>query len=291
MIAAMTVLLLGLGLTACTSSGTPPPRTLVVGAQSTPAMTVLARIYATVLRNTGANVSADLTTGTYPQLLDAMGGGRLDLFPAGSGALLADLAPQQNSTSSEDVYNDLNRSLPQGVSVGDPTTVAAAPQIFVASSLAERSGATDLASCARLPEGLPVVTASAPDPGVVAAFSTAGCRLGPTEILGSTTAVVDRVASGSALGILSPLDVDGGDAGAAATSLQALTVATTTTGPRAQDLVPVYRTAALSRDQVKAINKVAGELTTADLAAMAGKARSGANPSDLAATWLAEHGL
>ena len=62
-------------------------------------------------------------------------------------------------------------------------------------------------------------------------------------------------------------------------------------GPRAQNLVPVYRTAALTRSEVKQINRVAGEITTADLAELARRADAGAKPRDLAAGWLGEHGL
>lgn len=278
------------GLAACAPAGTPPARTLVVGAEDTPAMGVLARIYAIVLRNSGATVSTEVVTGDYPALLDAMDAQRLDLFPARSGALLADLAPQRTPIGSEDVYDELNRSLPQGVSVGDPTTVTAAPQVFVASTTAERAGATDLASCGKLPIGLPLVVATAPDPRVIGSFTSAGCRFGAIEVVGSPAAVIGRVARGDAVGVLSPLDVSGDNAAGTTGSVQAL-AAGGSVGPAAQDLVPVYRTAALTRDQVKAVNKVAGELTTADLASMAAKAAGGANRSDLAATWLAEHGL
>ena len=62
-------------------------------------------------------------------------------------------------------------------------------------------------------------------------------------------------------------------------------------GPRAEVLVPVYRSAALSRDDVKTINKVAGEITTGDLATMAARVQRGDDPRELAVTWLGEHGL
>jgi len=55
--------------------------------------------------------------------------------------------------------------------------------------------------------------------------------------------------------------------------------------------VPVYRSAALSKEQMKTVNKVAGELTTADLEALAGKAGNGDEPRDLAVSWLTEHGM
>ncbi|SIR81817.1 hypothetical protein [Williamsia sterculiae] len=57
-------------------------------------------------------------------------------------------------------------------------------------------------------------------------------------------------------------------------------------------LVPVYRSAVLSREQVRAVNQVAGELTTADLEAMVTSVDSGrTDTTQAASTWLGEHGL
>ncbi len=60
---------------------------------------------------------------------------------------------------------------------------------------------------------------------------------------------------------------------------------------RAQDLVPIFRTAALSRTLFRAMNKVAGELTTADLTTMAAEVDGGAELSGVATRWLGEHSL
>lgn len=58
----------------------------------------------------------------------------------------------------------------------------------------------------------------------------------------------------------------------------------------AQQLVPVFRTAALDREQLKAINKVAGELTADDLVVLVRAARTG-DPAALASRWVVAHGL
>ncbi|MBD0023309.1 hypothetical protein GII33_07775 [Gordonia pseudamarae] len=177
-------------VTACDDPGRAPHHRLVVGATDTPMMRVVANIYTGALRRGGADVSETVTIGDDARLLEKMSAAEVDLFGAFTGTLLTSLAPQATSMTAEDVFVELNHSLPQGVSVGDPTLVVT---------------------------GEPA--------------------------------------------------------------------------PRAQVLVPVYRSAALSRKDMKTVNKVAGELTTADLEALADRAAQGGEPGDLAAAWLTEHGL
>lgn len=309
-IVAVTVALVGVGLMAGCSSAGSPHRELVVGTADDPALRVMAEIYAGALRNIGTPVSGDIRTGDDVTLFAEMDRAQLDLFPAFTGQLLHTLAPELTPTGSDEVYSDLNRSLPQGVSVGDATPVSDAPQVFVSTALATSSDASSLADCDRLPAGLPVVTVGEPDPTTMAALAAAGCRFGPVETVGSTQDAFTRIATGRSVGVLSALDAAGAqttDAGKSSPPVHALRAAPTSTdattqaagettiaapkGPVAEDLVPVYRTVALTRDEVKQINKVAGEITTADLATLARAAADGANPHDLAVTWLGEHGL
>lgn len=303
------------GLTGCSSQD--ENRELVVGASEDPAMRVMAAIYAGALRNAGAAVSADIETGDDRTMLAWLGEVHVDLFPAFTGSLVSTLAPDLRPVTAEDTYNDLNRSLPQGVSVGDATPVSAVPQVFVATSLAQSTGAGDLASCDRLPAGLPVVAVRAPAESTVRALADAGCRLGPVQVVPDAATAFERIATGTVAGVLTPLQVAGEPPQGPSGAVQALRVpeakesaepsgraapSTATPsagdgsgergiGPRAEDLVPVYRTVALSRDQVKAVNKVAGEITTADLAGLAQRAATGTDPAELASGWLGEHGL
>ncbi|WP_167489906.1 glycine betaine ABC transporter substrate-binding protein [Nocardia terpenica] len=61
---------------------------------------------------------------------------------------------------------------------------------------------------------------------------------------------------------------------------------------RAHNIVPLFRKGALTGTQIKKLNYVAGELTTADLADLIGKVRDEhAAPDDLARGWLDEHNL
>ncbi|MFW0797469.1 glycine betaine ABC transporter substrate-binding protein [Gordonia sp. CPCC 205515] len=285
-VAMLLVMAVAAVVTGCSESTAAEDHALVMGAADTPTMQVMAQIYAGALRNAGSAVSSEVRTGDDRTLLDEMDTATVDLFPAFSGRLLAELAPQATPVSSDEVYKELNKALPQGVSVGDPTMVSAQPHVFVATRTAEHAQVTDLADCGRLPAGLPVVVTGSPDAATIGATSAAGCRFGAVQTVSSTADVLSRVAAGTAVGILTPLDVAGDDAGGAG-EIRTVAVA----GTRAQDLVPIYRDAAFSRDEVKTVNKVAGELTTADLATLTRRAITGAKPADLANGWLAEHGL
>lgn len=184
----------------------PSARLLHVGAGDDQAVRIMAEIYAGALRDVGAPVAAELRRGDDAALLGEMDRARVDLFPAFSGELLTSLAPHITVTGSDEVYEELNRSLPQGVSVGDSTPVSATPQVFVATSLAQSSNVTDLAECGRLPEGLPVAVVGRAQPADMAAFAAQGCRFGPVESVGSPGELIERVGSGQALGVLTALD-------------------------------------------------------------------------------------
>lgn len=271
-----------LTLSGCSDSG-PTPQALVTGSTPDTPSRVAAAIYAGALRNAGADVSDEYPVGSDAELLGKMDDRSLDLIPAWSGDLLGQLDPGATGLSTDDVYNQLNQALPQGISAGDATSVQNKPLVFVSTALATSSGVDELTECSRLPAGLPLVTIDDPDPVTLSQLTGAGCAFGPPQRLDPQQAVAE-VAAGRAAGLFSALGVVGDDAG-----LQGL--ADTDDALRAQDLVPVFRTAALSRTLFRAMNKVAGELTTADLTTMAGEVDGGGDLNAVAGRWLGEHSL
>jgi osmoprotectant transport system substrate-binding protein len=254
-----------------------------MGSKADTSSRVAAAIYAGALRGAGAVVSDEHPVSDYGGLLDQMDDRAVDLFPAWSGELLAQLDPGATGRTSDDVYNQLNQALPQGVSAGDATTVQNKPLVFVSSALATAADADELAECSRLPAGLPLVTIAEPAPQTIDELVGAGCVFGPTRVLDAQAAVAE-VAAGRAAGLFSALGVVADDAG-----LQGLDDGND--AMRAQDLVPIFRTAALSRTLFRAMNKVAGELTTADLTTMAAEVDGGAELPVVATRWLGEHSL
>ena len=266
----------------CSDPG-PAPQELVMGSTADTPSRVATAIYAGALRGAGAAVSDEHPVADYGGLLDQMDNRTVDLFPAWSGELLAQLDPGASGRTSEDVYNQLNQALPQGVSAGDATTVQNKPLVFVSSDLAATADIDELAECAALPAGLPLVTVVEPSQQTVSELAGAGCAFGPARVMDAQAAVAE-VAAGRAAGLFSALGVVADDAG-----LQGLDDGND--AMRAQDLVPIFRTAALSRTLFRAMNKVAGELTTADLTTMAAEVDGGAELSGVATRWLGEHSL
>lgn len=267
-------------LTAC---GDDTARPLLIGSSSSPAMRAAAAVYAVSLTRAGIPATTDgAPTGSDAQLLDDAGTGRVDLFPAFTGDLLTQLSSKPEAMGGEDLLTEVARALPQGVSIGDPTGVSNRPQLLIAAGLRDRHDVATLDDCGRLPAGLPLVVTGDPGPQTLAAF--AGCRPGPVETVADPRAVIARVSTGQALGVLPALDTAGaGDLG----DVQALKA---TGAPRAQDLVPVYRSAALSKSGLKQLGRIAGELTTGDLAKLAARVRAGEDPRVVAADWLSGAG-
>ena len=119
-------------------------------------------------------------------------------------------------------------------------------------------------------------------------------RLGVVTALDAAVAIDPAAPQIQALRVPVPTQQDAGQTPATPTTTSTPSAPSSQSpqsGPRAQNLVPVYRTAALTRSEVKQINRVAGEITTADLAELARRADAGTKPRDLAAGWLGEHGL
>ncbi|GAC56774.1 putative ABC transporter substrate-binding protein [Gordonia hirsuta DSM 44140 = NBRC 16056] len=267
-------------VTAC-GDDTPPP--LLISSSDQPEMRAAAALYAVALTRAGIPATTDgAPVDPDTELLEALATGRADLFPAFTGQLLEQLSATPQALGGEELQAEVARSLPQGVAVGDPTGVSDRPQLLMSAELRERYGVDNLVQCSAVPAGLPLVVtgagAAAPSPADLAAF--ADCRPGPVEHVRDKRALLERVATGQALGVLPALQVASlGDLG------QVRTIPADG-APRAQDLVPVYRSAALNRSALKQLSRIAGELSTADLAELGARVAAGEDPRDVAADWL-----
>ncbi|MFT4086573.1 MAG: glycine betaine ABC transporter substrate-binding protein [Gordonia sp. (in: high G+C Gram-positive bacteria)] len=269
-------------VTACSGDEAAAP--LKVGSSGSPDLRAAAAIYASALTRSGLPATVvDAPAGSDSTMLDDLGAGRIVLFPAFTGNLLTLLSTEPSATTGDELIADVNRSLPQGVAIGDPTGVSDRAQLLVASSVRERHGVSGITDCGKLPPGLPLVTVSGIDQATLGAF--ASCPHGLVERLATPEAVVDRVATGEALGVLRALQsaevADLGD-------VQAIGAPDAV---RAQDLVPVFSSGRLAKAQLKQLSRVAGELSTADLAELGRRVAAGEDPRAVAASWISAHGV
>lgn len=251
--------------------------TLTVSAGVGTAGEVLGEIYAQALRRTGTDVHFRPGPVQRGEYLAALDGGEVDLVPEFSGSLLIHLQPGTTTTEPDEVYAELSRSLPQGISVSDfagaqDGAVLAVPRTALGetvtlSEFAPRCAASTLAHtpgwmvAAQPPKALAEI-------GCVFADATEFDVLAEPSagvVFGLTTA--DPAAADPDLVVL-------------ADSEQVLI---------AQNVLPVFRSDAISDRHRNALALVAGELTTTDLAEMISQVRSGRPSADVAREWLDAH--
>lgn len=263
-----------------TACGDEPPTALRIGSGDRADLRAAAAVYAVALTQAGIPATTDgALVGSDGHLVAATAAGDVDLFPAYTGQLLSQLTSAPTAYGAEELQIEVSRSLPQGVAIGDPTGVSDRPQLLMAAELRDRYGVDAVGLCERLPAGLPLAMVDGQPEAVVEAF--AACHSGAIEWHKSPREVLGRVAGGEALGVLSALQIARlGDLGDVRT-------VPSNGPPRAQDLAPVYRSAALNRAALKQLSRVAGELTTADLAALSARVERGEDPRAVAAEWLA----
>ena len=266
---------------ACGGDGGGPA--LTVAHDGTLEMRVAAAVYGGALARTGVRVTTHDAPDGESALLDGVASGEVGLFPAFTGDLLQRLTPNPSAITSDDVLAEVNRSLPQQVSVGDKSLVSDRWQVLAGQDLTASASVENLADCGRLPAGLPLVVSGDPSPAVLAA--AAPCQHGPVEKVRGAREVFDRVRDGRALGLIAALDA------ASVTDVPDVGSLKSDGAPIAQDLVPVFRSPLLEKPQLKALSRVAGELTTTDLAQMMREVRDGADPGAVAGRWLATHGV
>lgn len=274
------------GCSAATS--TDPVATPVVGSGSSDLSRLLAQIYAGGLRSTGVDVEVKEDLGDRADYLAALDRGEVTMVPDLTGELLRTFDTLSDATEAEDVYTELNRSLPSGLSVGDYATAEDRIAIAVASGSTSADTPRDLVF------------------GEEATIGTVEGEVDPLDVVNILPRSEPTFTGASFAEFMVYPDaqfaVDELNSGAVA----ALAIRTASFGPLAKDLttlpdedhvypaqnvVPLYRNGLLSESALRSFSVVAGELTTADLADMIGEVRSGVPSGDVAGRWLGEHTL
>ncbi|WP_194853041.1 glycine betaine ABC transporter substrate-binding protein [Nocardia sp. SYP-A9097] len=288
---------LALCVVACGSDSAP---TLTIGAGDSAQSGLLAEIYAGALARSGAHIVVHRGLGTREGQLAALDAGTVLAFGEVTGDLLTALDSTSAASKPDDVVKALNSALPEGLIVGDPadgtdlrpTVVAAATR-----STEFPSSLKDLAP--RCPDlAIGVATGPALDPmraplnplrDVILPFQTVyGCAITFATAFPTAEAARKALSTGAIqLAVLSgpPSYLPDGGAGLIALSDPSYAF-------RSAMVVPVIRKAALTDQQLRKLNYVAGELSTTDLADMLRRLRDNhADPADLARTWLDVHSL
>ncbi len=264
---------------------------LVVGAQQSAQSRVLAEIYAQALARTGAAVRVEPGLGDRAEMLTALAAGNVAVAADHNGALLAELNIGADAETVEAVTGELNGSLPQDTVTADPADGADfEPRVLVTTATAGQHGigsVEDLANrCSGLTAGIAAV------PGLLdlpaAATRISGCEFAATHQFTDPAELRRALVDGRI-----QVAVLGGPAEFLPGGTDGLTVlADSGEAIRAQNPVAVLRKGVLDEVQAEKLNYVAGELTTGELAALVLRVRDeGAEPAELARTWLDAHSL
>lgn len=297
--------------------------TITVGAGSSAQSDLIAEIYAGALARTGAHTVVSARLGGRPDLLAALDADRVTLVGDDSGDLLTALDPRSTARipdpesaaaqASEatgttvaqaepgsSVSDALSRALPEGLAISDIADgTDLRPDFVLSAAQAARlpHSLKDLAAhCGELTVGIatgseldPLRPGPNPQRDVLTPLRQVyGCDITHYTIYHSDTALRDALRGGRIqAGVLTaPATLLPGGAG------DLVVAADPDYAFRAQNIVPLFRQGSLTGTQIKKLNYVAGELTTADLTTLTRRLRDEhASAADLARGWLDEHDL
>jgi osmoprotectant transport system substrate-binding protein len=122
--------------------------TLVVGSQDYYSNEIIAEIYAQALEENGYSVERDFRIGQREVYIPEIEDGSIDVFPEYTGNLLQYYVPDTTATTSDDVYAELETSLPDGLRVLDQSPATDQDSYNVTQAFSDENGVTSLADLA-----------------------------------------------------------------------------------------------------------------------------------------------
>ncbi len=282
---------------------------IVVGSGTSTDSRIVAAIYARALRGTGAQVSTDLGVGDRIDYVRALESGRISVVPDDTASLLAffqrtqaeatptagaqpggdTAATSPDAGAVSELEKALSKALPAYLRVSDAALASRGQAVVVDAATARSLGLhtlSDLAPhCAGMDASL--VAGLVSDAQVRGALADAyHCTFARVEAASTPADSARAVSSGA-------VDAGGVTTLSPAASEAAFTVLDDDLDALPSgDIVPLYRTGSLGDDQVRALDRVAGELTTDDLAHMVRQVDvDGRSVDDVVGEWQAQHGV
>ncbi|MFD4421533.1 ABC transporter substrate-binding protein [Agromyces sp. NPDC058484] len=119
--------------------------TIVVGSQDYYSNEIIAEIYAQALEENGYTVDRQFRIGQREVYIPEIEDGAIDVFPEYTGNLLQYYVPDTTATASEEVYAELETSLPDGLRVLDQAPATDQDSYNVTTKFSEENGVTSLA--------------------------------------------------------------------------------------------------------------------------------------------------
>lgn len=293
-----------LGLAACGDSaidGDTAATNAVVGSADATQSRVVAEIYAAALRGTGKIVSTDLAVGDRADAIRALESGRVSLVPEHSGALIEYFQPDAPAVLGEpadtldqdaaeaETYRQLSSVLPEYLRVADPALARQQPAMAMARKTADAlqvSSVGDLGpECGALTLGV--------EPGMLSQATVLRSLAEVEQCEFADVVQVRSPADARAKLEADEIQVVGTFAGAPGLDGDGVTALDFPQGLLpAENVIPLFRRGSLNDDEIRALNKVAGELITEDLQEMVRLIDVDGRQFDtVVAEWLGAHGF
>ncbi|WP_051179344.1 glycine betaine ABC transporter substrate-binding protein [Nocardia concava] len=283
---------------ACGSKDSRP--VLTVGAGDSAESMMIAEIYAGALARTGLHTRTKERMGQRTELLAGLDSDSIALFGDVSGDLLAALDTTSMVTKPDAVNAALSKALPEGVVDSDPADGTDLRPTVVAPASRPADFPSSLKDLGPRCEEITIgITTGPPLDALRAPLDPIRDVLNPLRnayhcefahaVTFTTDATLRKALSDGEiqLAVLAGPPSFLPDGGADLTSLADPDYAF-----RAASVLPVMRKAALTDQQIRKLNYVAGELTTTDLADMIHQVRDQhAVPASVARDWLDAHSL
>ena len=125
-------------------------QTITIGSQAYYSNEIIAEIYAQALENGGFTVVRDFQIGQRDAYLPALESGEVQLFPEYTGNLLQYYVPDTKATTSADVYAELQKSLPKGLTVLDQSSATDQDSYNVTADFAAANNLKSIADLAKV---------------------------------------------------------------------------------------------------------------------------------------------
>lgn len=127
------------------SGGGDASETLVIGSQDYYSNEIIAELYAQALEENGYTVERDFRIGQREVYIPEIEDGAIDVFPEYTGNLLQYYVPDTTATTSDDVYAELETSLPEGLRVLEQSPATDQDSYNVTQAFSEANDVTSLA--------------------------------------------------------------------------------------------------------------------------------------------------
>ncbi|ALD12741.1 ABC transporter substrate-binding protein [Clavibacter capsici] len=271
------------------SASAAPSDTISVGSAAFGENVILAEVYAQALEANDVKVTRNLQIGEREVYLKALEEGSIDLIPEYTGNLLAAYDTDSKATSSDDVYSALGAALPEGFEVLDESPAEDKDSYNVTKEYSESNGVTSLSDL----EGKAVRVGG----GAVLGEREYGIP-GLTDVYGVDASLVTIEDQGGPNTVKALLDGQVDMANIYSTTPSILDNGFVTLKDpenliKAQNVVPLVKTAKMNADITAVLDKVSAALTTEDLTEMNRRNQGDekAEPAAIAADWLKEKAL